>query len=554
MSFLNFGVLAIGNPANLYLSAWGDASTPLTISDVNARIAIPYAAVLRNLFVRPETPGTGSDVATFTVQVNGVDTAITCAHVESAVSSTDTTNTAIVAAGDNVRIKINAPVSVSGSDYRVVLEVQPIALATGNITLADITLSGFASHPAMAVGAITLDDIILSAVATTPEIEAGVADEACPVTPVTRQDFLDLIDRLYPDHYIGPLKDPGPGYEIIETYARLFARVSAAIAQLECDAYILHAHGGRRARATVDFTRVDTTAGAFTLKQGTRVRTSATKREFVLLSDIAFGSSDLTRQGMVESAGRSPAFNVRGPRTAANGDVLEGEIDEIVLPLQDPPFAERGLSVSQADDAVGGLAPVLDEHGLDRLIRRLPNESDTLYRGRIRLLPDTISVDAIRRQLDAIFLPRNFTYDLIETWENRLQTCWDCPTGVLNVDANLFVYDDPRDPAIYQNVWLDDIYHRASFVVVIPNLGFIEEHSMAYDDPGITAIDFTGPLGRRAHSAYDVPEFGVGQSLVLVGAYDGQDTGKIQFHLAIIDLLNKIRASGVTISLELAGE
>ncbi len=187
MSFLNFGALAIGSSAGLYLRAWGDASTPLTNADVDASVVIPFAGVLRNLFVRPGTPGAGADVATFTVQVNAVDTALVVAHTESSTSTSNTVNTVIVAAGDTVRIKVSTPGNVSGSDYRVVVDLQPIGTGAAAITLGALTLAATATSEVTATLAVSLGALTLAATGVVPAATTGTL--AATLGPVTLAAF-----------------------------------------------------------------------------------------------------------------------------------------------------------------------------------------------------------------------------------------------------------------------------------------------------------------------------------------------------------------------------
>ena len=92
--------------------------------------------------------------------------------------------------------------------------------------------------------------------------------------------FADLWPRIYPLAYLEPLKDPGPGYEVLAAYAVLFARVSLAIARLDCGAHILESFGGALANGFVSFTRSDNTAGDTIIRAGTVVSTSSGRPVF----------------------------------------------------------------------------------------------------------------------------------------------------------------------------------------------------------------------------------------------------------------------------------
>lgn len=76
-----------------------------------------------------------------------------------------------------------------------------------------------------------------------------------PIAPMAQQDLLDLLDRLLPEHYLGPLKNPGPGYELLQAYARIFARVSTASSRLGSDSQFATATGGAFATGTVVLSR-----------------------------------------------------------------------------------------------------------------------------------------------------------------------------------------------------------------------------------------------------------------------------------------------------------
>jgi hypothetical protein len=77
-----------------------------------------------------------------------------------------------------------------------------------------------------------------------------------PSTPITYQQFLDMMDRLLPAHYIEPLKS-GQGYEVFQAYARMFAAISQGVADTGADAQIATAGDGSFATGTVQLYRGD---------------------------------------------------------------------------------------------------------------------------------------------------------------------------------------------------------------------------------------------------------------------------------------------------------
>lgn len=323
---------------------------------------------------------------------------------------------------------------------------------------------------------------------TTP-ISAG-ANFTVDAAPVgfSEADLLALLDRLFPEWYLAPLKDPGPGYEWYQAMAAMCSRASLAIARTEAGLFVAYASGGARAEADVLFTRDTTASGAFTVRAGTIVRTSKTNRSFELVEDVAFGTGDLSASGRVRAVAPAYEYNVAGPVTTADGTVLPGEIDTVVIPILDPVLAETSLQVSQLDDATGGVTNTLDQLGLDRDLPRNAGEPDEVYKGRVRQLPDTVSPAALRRQLDAVFLPLGLTYQLIETWQNEYQTCWDFPDGGDLVHpelgiarADCFAFDDPRvDP--FRGRWMDEHDFVAGLLLVVPEVGAWSQRAFAYDD------------------------------------------------------------------------
>lgn len=373
------------------------------------------------------------------------------------------------------------------------------------------------------------------------------------------QDYLlDVIDRLFPLEYISPLKDPGPGYEIVQMFAKVFERVSLAIGRSECSLFITTSSGGYKSRGGIEFYRTSTITGAFTVKAGTIVRATKTQRKFVLLKDISFGINDEVIPAEVESVQSDSAFNVNGSEITAGEQLLEGEIDDVIFPILDPPFAEPNIKVRQAGDLEYGQPAVLDQHGEDRSILRHDGESDDEYDARIRQLPDTISPDAIIRQLNLIFNPLGLSFDFIETWENRYQTAYDGPDNSIvnqvfgNYDPTLFVYDDPRNNPPFRNRWLGGDDHISGIIVVVPNITSILNFGIAYDDPVENANDLETLLGKRANPAYDIIDSDL--DLIFGGSYDGDDIGKQEFYKFLFEQLTKIKAFGTSAVIELEGQ
>lgn len=76
-----------------------------------------------------------------------------------------------------------------------------------------------------------------------------------PTVAITQQQLLALLERLLPQGYLAPLRDIGPGYELLQAYAQMFARASQAVAILGGDAQIATAASGVKASGIVQLYR-----------------------------------------------------------------------------------------------------------------------------------------------------------------------------------------------------------------------------------------------------------------------------------------------------------
>ena len=376
-----------------------------------------------------------------------------------------------------------------------------------------------------------------------------------PTSPYfVSQDFLDMVDRLFPEWYVQPLKDQ-VGYELLRAYADTFARASLAIARTQDSGFLGTASGGSYSTGSVQLARPNTGTGAFTVLTGTVVEASASNRYFLTTADAAFGILDLSVTVPVRSIGQGPEYDLPGDVMTADGTVLAGEIDTIVLPLTSPVYAEPALSVSQASATSGGAAPVLDQLGDDRGIDRLSGEADAPYRVRARKLPDTVSPAGIRRQLDAAFFSRNLPYDLIETWQHRYQSCWDSPLGDTThpqqgtMLEGTFAYDDTRVDRV-AGLWMSVDDDRCGYVLVVPMLPCLLDRGMAYDDPASTWRDQRTNYGTRADSAWDGPV--ADGPLYSSGVWDGVDLGARSLLQSIWTLFRGIKGAGVQVSVVVA--
>jgi hypothetical protein len=370
--------------------------------------------------------------------------------------------------------------------------------------------------------------------------------------------FLDLFERVIDPNYLAPKKlTPGTGYELFQSFAAVFARASQAFQNVEIGNLILWAKGGAYATGTVEFYRDSTAHGAVTVKAGTIVKCSRTGREFVTTADCSLGVGPgvpLAMPASVRAVAQSWQWNVPGPVTRPSGEVLPGEIDTIEAFSQDPPFGDPTIRVRQTSDMAGGRFPMLDALALDMGFRRNTGESDESLRNRVRALPDAVTYAAILKLLNRFFgqfaWTRRFTFDLIETWEKRYQTCYDWPSGM---SGPVFVYDDPRANPPFRNRWLDSVEQERAFIVVAPRYPALAERGLVYDDPAasVAALATVGVDGGfRSVPAYDMP---IGYRPTTTGCYDGWDTAARAIYAGLWQMLQKARAAGYAAILERSG-
>lgn len=375
--------------------------------------------------------------------------------------------------------------------------------------------------------------------------------------PLSQDDLLDAVERQFPDEYIEPIKNIGPGWEIYQGMAMVGARCSVAVSRSEDDGYIMTSTGPRQATVAATFYRATAGAGAGTVLAGTLVSCSVGGQVFRTIEPAIFGGSDLEMTVQAIAVGYGYEWNILGEYTAPNGDTSPGELDTITRPLQSPPYWDPTILVRNDTDADGlGHPGTLDALGDEREIARQTNEGDPSYRGRIRALPDTVSPAAIRRQITRYLKPYpTIKWDLIETWEHRFQECYDAPedgpTAYQAYDKDLCCYDDPRAAAPIRNRYMDANTVAGCFIVEMQLPPAIDEFGACYDDTGaLTEADYATPLGRRAISAYDVP-FTIAPPTML-GCYDGYDVGLSAMLAGLYDLLDAIKAAGVLVVIHIA--
>lgn len=255
---------------------------------------------------------------------------------------------------------------------------------------------------------------------------------ACPTQAYTQSELLDVVERILPSEYYTPMSIPtGPGYEVFATDAAVMARVSEAAEHLGCGLFMLTAEDPAYARGFVWFSRPTYAAGAVTIKNGTVVRASSVDRRFVVIQDAELGPTDLTVRATVRAVEAAYQYNLEEANL----------IDEPVKLLLDPVYGDPSIYISSSTATTGGVWGSINALGADRGYPRVAGESIEDYRRRIRDLPDTVSVGAIRRAVERFWNSRYPAYPatIIEGWEEDAQICLDFPTNF-----NGLALDDTR--------------------------------------------------------------------------------------------------------------
>ncbi len=91
----------------------------------------------------------------------------------------------------------------------------------------------------------------------------------------------------------------------------------------------------------------------------------------------------------------------------------------------------------------------------------------------------------------------------------------------------------------------------AGVIVVVTQNGPLVDCSAVYGDPAAMVADLHYAFGQRAVSAYDIPDQYSG---ALSCAYDGFDVTLASVYKRVFDTLDAIKAGGVFVTLEQAGQ
>ena len=383
-----------------------------------------------------------------------------------------------------------------------------------------------------------------------PVLQPLVAGSGQPSNAVVYdlQHYLTVLDNSYPADYLASMKRaPNGGYEMFMANAAVGARMSLAISRMVEDGLLMFAQGGVFATGSVDFFRTDFSNGAITLLTGTLVQASKSGRLFVLTTAVVFGATDTGPfTASIQAIAYGYEYNVPGEFTAANGELLPGEIDTIWLSNSidgsgNPTF-DTNMMVRQVLATDGGRPASLDGMGADRAINRQGGEQDDVYRQRIIDLPDTVSPNAIVRGVNKIL----FKYGLAP--------CVIREVGTPNTDPPMTFADDsapfpgffcdgtdPNDGNAYDvdmtawpslawtSIWLDEAHFRGYFMIGLPELDSFLDYS-CYD--GSDADAFT------IMNAYDQTDDSAPMS------YDGYNILQVNLYNAIADIVQQKHGAG----------
>lgn len=304
----------------------------------------------------------------------------------------------------------------------------------------------------------------------------------CPPTEHEQDYFLRIYNTVYPFEYLRPMKvNPSAGYEQFQSYAALGERISLAVKHFLCGQYAMYADGPAFATGTVAFFRTDTASDVM-LEIGSTVSTGD-GRVYVTTAQTEFLSGNTLPELLltpVRAIAAGYDYNRRGQRTTARGETLAGEVSLCINIIQTPPYTDPTIQVRQPNDIEGGVCDALACLAYDRGVYRGEDEPDSALRLRTRTLPDTVTPNAIRRQLAQYLDPRGVGWAFVEPWALSYQTCWDAPSSNagtpsyqpvpptnLLYNENLFWYDEPTNQDRFRNYWLAREDARAAFIIFL---------------------------------------------------------------------------------------
>lgn len=359
----------------------------------------------------------------------------------------------------------------------------------------------------------------------------------------TQSEMLDVVERNVDPDWLANIRDIGPGYEALRAQAAIMARASLAIGHADDCCFIVSAPAGGFSVVPVRFRRDSIVAGLYTIKAGSIVSTPFGRR-FIVQQDVTMGGHSVLTT-FVPARAEFPGYewDVPGEQDAVDGTTIPGAVSVAELILTDPPMVDLTIQVESVDPGTGGAPPVLELHGTDRGLPRLPGEQAEIYRERIRSIPLAITGPNIMAALKAVLRPYGAPPPvMIECFEaTRFGALdWTDPEPPFVPDAGLF-------PFQVDGTWQDVASQFGCFFVELAPMQAIEDFGLMLDDPMVGVGDLVSPqsMGRRCVSAYDLDNTMAGPD-VLLCALDGYDAPRLALLNGLEALLEKIKMGGTS--------
>lgn len=370
--------------------------------------------------------------------------------------------------------------------------------------------------------------------------------------------FLRMFDRLFPLDYVEGLK-VGGGYEVLRGLAAVGARASLMASRWNAATLAGYAALGKRATGYVYFFRDTAAAGAVRMKAGTVVAT-ADQRAFFTTADAAFDANELGPVAApIEATLPGYEYNVDGENLTALGEIVPGQITQILVLLQDPEFGDPSMRVRNVAPTQGGVDPQLEQLAQDRGVSpRHANESEDEFRLRVKTITFGVSASGIEetgRNLLRKWAP-TFQFGIVDAWDPAYQTGYDGPIpGPPTFPDAVFVYDDERPPAV-RNRWLShEDANGGGFIAGLSKLPCLQDQALFLDDPAAIATDWLTPGtdgGRRAGNYLDLP-FTL-PAEVLPSGLSARDAAADGTYASAYKMLQDLKAAGTTATMLLLGE
>lgn len=384
------------------------------------------------------------------------------------------------------------------------------------------------------------------------------ASFGAPPPPQDSAYFLRMFDRLFPADYLEGLQ-AGGGYEVLRGFAAVGERVSLMASRWAAATLAGYATLGARATGWVYLFRDSAAAGAVRVKAGTVVAT-ADQRAFFTRADVSFDTSDLGPFAVpVEATLPGFEYNVDGESLTPLGEIVPGQINQIVLLLQDPEFGDPSIRVRNVAPTVGGRDPQLEQLAKDRGVSpRHANESEEEFRLRVKTLTFGVTAAGIEqtgRNLLRKWSPA-FQFAILDGWDVAYQTGYDGPLpGPATFPDAIFVYDDQRAPRA-QNRWLShEDANGGGFIAELSKLPCLQDQGLFLSDPAAIPADWLTPGtdgGRRAGNYLGLPF--VLPSVVLPSGLSARDAAADGSYASVYKMLQDLKAGGTTATMILAGE